>query len=148
MTTGANEDDFHFSGVDVARDIAVAEWMDLREVQDGELCANCGANLSKVSTIESGHIFKLGKKYAETFGAKVLDADGKTTPIVMGSYGIGVERAMATIVETHHDENGIIWPMSVAPFHVVITVVQMKDDKSVEVAEAVSYTHLTLPTKA
>ena len=137
MTTGANEDDFHFSGVDVARDIAVAEWMDLREVQDGELCANCGANLSKVSTIESGHIFKLGTKYAETFGAKVLDADGKTTPIVMGSYGIGVERAMATIVETHHDDNGIIWPMSVAPFHVVITVVQMKDGKSVEVAETI-----------
>ncbi|MEC7153653.1 MAG: proline--tRNA ligase [Actinomycetota bacterium] len=137
MTTGANEDDFHFSGVDIARDIAVDEWMDLREVQDGELCANCGAGLRKVSTIESGHIFKLGTKYAETFGAKVLDADGKTTPIVMGSYGIGVERAMATIVETHHDDNGIIWPMSVAPFHVVITVVQMKDDKSVEVAETI-----------
>lgn len=137
MTTGANEDDFHLSGVDIARDIAVNEWVDLREVQEGELCANCGATLSKVSTIESGHIFKLGTKYAETFGAKVLDADGKTTPVVMGSYGIGIERAMATIVETHHDENGIIWPMSVAPFHVVITVVQMKDDQSVEVAETI-----------
>lgn len=137
MTTGANEDDFHFSGVDIARDIAVNEWVDLREVQEGELCANCGATLSKVPTIESGHIFKLGTKYAETFGAKVLDANGKTTPVVMGSYGIGIERAMATIVETHHDENGIIWPMSVAPFHVVITVVQMKDDQSVEVAETI-----------
>lgn len=137
MTTGANEDDFHFSGVDIARDIAVNEWVDLREVQEGELCANCGATLSKVPTIESGHIFKLGTKYAETFGAQVLDANGKTTPVVMGSYGIGIERAMATIVETHHDENGIIWPMSVAPFHVVITVVQMKDDQSVEVAETI-----------
>ena len=137
MTTGANEDDFHFSGVDIARDIAVNEWVDLREVQEGELCANCGATLSKVPTIESGHIFKLGTKYAETFGAKVLDANGKTTPVVMGSYGIGIERAMATIVETHHDGNGIIWPMSVAPFHVVITVVQMKDDQSVEVAETI-----------
>lgn len=137
MTTGANEDDFHFSGVDIARDIAVNEWVDLREVQEGELCANCGATLSKVPTIESGHIFKLGTKYAETFGAKVLDANGKTTPVVMGSYGIGIERAMATIVETHHDENGIIWPMSVAPFHVVITVVQMKNDQSVEVAETI-----------
>ena len=86
--------------------------------------------------IEVGHIFKLGTKYAETFGAKVLDADGKSMPLVMGSYGIGIERAMATIVETHHDENGIIWPLSVAPFHVVITVVQMKDEASVEVAEA------------
>ena len=137
MTTGANEDDFHFSGVDIARDIAVNEWVDLREVQEGELCANCGATLSKVPTIESGHIFKLGTKYAETFGAQVLDANGKTTPVVMGSYGIGIERAMATIVETHHDGNGIIWPMSVAPFHVVITVVQMKDDQSVEVAETI-----------
>ena len=136
MTTGANENDFHLSGVDIDRDITVGEWMDLREVQDGELCANCGANLSKVQTIEAGHIFKLGTKYAETFGAKVLDADGKSMPLVMGSYGIGIERAMATIVETHHDENGIIWPLSVAPFHVVITVVQMKDDASVEVAEA------------
>ena len=136
MTTGANENDFHLSGVDIDRDITVGEWMDLREVQDGELCANCGANLSKVQTIEAGHIFKLGTKYAETFGAKVLDADGKSMPLVMGSYGIGIERAMATIVETHHDENGIIWPLSVAPFHVVLTVVQMKDDTSVEVAEA------------
>ncbi len=136
MTTGANENDFHLSGVDIDRDITVGEWMDLREVQDGELCANCGANLSKVQTIETGHIFKLGTKYAETFGAKVLDADGKSMPLVMGSYGIGIERAMATIVETHHDENGIIWPLSVAPFHVVITLVQMKDEESVEVAEA------------
>ena len=136
MTTGANENDFHLSGVDIDRDITVGEWMDLREVQDGELCANCGANLSKVQTIEAGHIFKLGTKYAETFGAKVLDADGKSMPLVMGSYGIGIERAMATIVETHHDENGIIWPLSDAPFHVVITVVQMKDEASVEVAEA------------
>ncbi len=136
MTTGANENDFHLSGVDIDRDITVGEWMDLREVQDGELCANCGANLSKVQTIEAGHIFKLGTKYAETFGAKVLDAGGKSMPLVMGSYGIGIERAMATIVETHHDENGIIWPLSVAPFHVVITVVQMKDEASVEVAEA------------
>ena len=70
MTTGANENDFHLSGVDIDRDITVGEWMDLREVQDGELCANCGANLSKVQTIEAGHIFKLGTKYAETFGAK------------------------------------------------------------------------------
>ena len=142
MTTGANENDFHLSGVDIDRDITVGEWMDLREVQDGELCANCGANLSKVQTIEAGHIFKLGTKYAETFGAKVLDADGKSMPLVMGSYGIGIERAMATIVETHHDENGIIWPLSVAPFHAVITVVQMKDEASVEVAEAL-YEELT-----
>ncbi|MBT94739.1 MAG: proline--tRNA ligase [Acidimicrobiaceae bacterium] len=142
MITGANENDFHLSGVDISRDITVTGWVDLREVQDGELCANCGSVLSKVSTIESGHIFKLGTKYAETFGAKVLDADGKATPVVMGSYGIGIERAMATIVETHHDDNGIVWPMSVAPFHVVITVIQMKDDKSVEVAENL-YNELT-----
>ncbi len=134
MTTGANEDDFHFSGVDIERDIQVDDWMDLREVQEGESCINCGNSLNRVSTIETGHIFKLGTKYAEAFGAKVLDANGSNCPLIMGSYGIGIERAMATIVETHYDDKGIIWPVSVAPFHVVITIVQMKNAESVQVA--------------
>ncbi|MEE2683195.1 MAG: proline--tRNA ligase [Actinomycetota bacterium] len=137
MTTGANEDDFHWSGVDVERDINVNQWIDLREVQAGEPCIDCGGNLEMVSTIESGHIFKLGTKYAEVFGAKVLDDNGASRPLVMGSYGIGVERALATIVETHHDDKGIVWPLAVAPFHVVITIVQIKDDESVRVAEEI-----------
>lgn len=137
MTTGANEDDYHLSGVDIDRDINVSEWLDLREVQAGEACVSCGGSLDLVSTIESGHIFKLGSKYAEVFGAKVLDDNGVSRPLVMGSYGIGIERAMATIVETHHDDKGIMWPISVAPFQVVITVVQVKDEESMQVAESI-----------
>ena len=134
MTTGANEDDWHYRGVDIERDISVAEWVELREVAAGEACPRCGAPLDIVATIESGHIFKLGRKYAETFGALVLDADGKQQPVIMGSYGIGVDRAIATIIETHNDEHGIVWPTSVAPYEVVITIVQMKDDASVSTA--------------
>jgi len=134
MTTGANEDDWHYRGVQVDRDIKIDQWTELREVSAGEACPTCGTALEIVNAIESGHIFKLGTKYAETFGAEVLDSNGKRQPIVMGSYGIGVDRAMATIVENHHDDNGIIWPASVAPFEVVITIVQMKDDASVAAA--------------
>jgi len=137
MTTGANEDNFHLSGVDIDRDIDIKEWLDLREVQNGDTCSDCGDLLNIVKTIESGHIFKIGIKYAETFGANVLDENGKSRTVFMGSYGIGVERAIATIVETHHDEKGIIWPVAVAPFQVVITIVQTKDEESVSVAEKI-----------
>jgi prolyl-tRNA synthetase len=130
MTTGANENDFHIRGVDVARDIVVDEWHDLREVRPGEPCIQCGAPLDVFTAIECGHIFKLGTKYSASLGATVLDENGKARPIVMGSYGIGLERNMAAIVETHHDDNGIIWPVSVAPWEVVITVVKVDDDAS------------------
>ena len=136
LATGANEDDWHYTGVSVERDIAVDEWADLREVSAGEACPSCGDPIEIVRCIEAGHIFKLGTKYSEAMGAKVLDPDGNQQPIVMGSYGIGVERAMATVVETFHDDNGIIWPTSIAPFEVVITIVAMKDDASVAGAEA------------
>ena len=141
MTTGANEDDWHLRGVSVERDISVDEWVELREAQAGEACPKCGAALEIVSTIESGHIFKLGRKYAETFGALVLDENGKQVPVIMGSYGIGVDRAIATIVETHSDDNGIVWPTSVAPYEVIVTVVQMKNDESVAAATEL-YDHL------
>ena len=135
MTTGANEDDWHYRGIDVERDIQIGGWHELREVSAGEGCPKCGTALDIVPTIESGHIFKLGRKYAETFGALVLDHNGKQVPVIMGSYGIGVDRAIATIIETHHDDNGIVWPTSVAPYEVVITIVQMKDEDSVATAE-------------
>ena len=92
--------------------------------------------------IEAGHIFKLGTGYSEAMGATVLDPDGTQHPIVMGSYGIGVERAMATIVETYHDDNGMAWPVAVAPFEAVITIVSVKDDASVDAADAL-YAELT-----
>lgn len=135
LWTGANADDVHLRGVDIERDIAVDAWADLRQVTAGEPCARCGTALDVVATIEAGHIFKLGRKYAETFGVQVLDADSKLQTVIMGSYGIGIDRAIATIVETHHDERGIVWPMAVAPYEAVITIVQVKNDESVAAAE-------------
>ena len=136
LTTGANEDDWHYTGVSVDRDVNVARWADLREVTEGEACPECGSAIEIVRCIEAGHIFKLGTGYSEAMGATVLDPDGTQHPIVMGSYGIGVERAMATIVETYHDDNGMVWPTSVAPFEAVITVVSLKDEASLAGAEA------------
>jgi prolyl-tRNA synthetase len=127
MTTGANQDDFHIRGVDVARDIPVTSWLELREVQAGEACPMCEAPLVLGKAIEIGHIFKLGTQYSESLGAVVLDEAGKAVPIVMGSYGIGIDRTMAAIVEHSHDDAGIIWPVRVAPYEVVITVLNPKD---------------------
>lgn len=125
MVTGANVDDFHLRGVDVERDIHVGRWLDVRSVEDGEMCGTCLDGALSVSTvIEVGHIFKLGTKYSEALGATVLDRSGRPTPIVMGSYGIGVGRSMAAIAEASHDDRGIVWPLSVAPFQVVITLLR------------------------
>jgi prolyl-tRNA synthetase len=134
MTTGANENDFHVRGVDVNRDISVDEWLDLRTVAPGEACPSCGETLEVYPAIEVGHIFKLGTFYADKLGLSVLDENGKTIPIVMGSYGIGVERNMAASVEANHDENGIIWPIGIAPYQVVITVVRPDDEESANVS--------------
>ena len=138
MTTGANEDGFHLRGVSVERDLAVAGWADLREVREGEACPMCQSPLTVRKTIEIGHIFKLGTRYTETMDVSVLDENGKARPIVMGSYGIGVGRAMAAAVEAHHDDAGIAWPVSVAPYEVVVTVLNPKD---VETSEAGLHLH-------
>ena len=135
LATGANADGWHYSGVDIERDIAVDEWLDLREVSAGEPCVNCGRPLEVVRCIEAGHIFKLGRRYAEAMGAAVLDADGVERTITMGSYGIGIGRAMAAVAETHHDDRGLIWPVAVAPYETVITVASMRDDAAVAAAE-------------
>lgn len=135
MTTGANRDEVHLRGVDVDRDIAVGRWLDLRRAQPGEACPECGQPLEEVRTIEVGHIFKLGTKYSEVLDAKVLDANGKAVPVVMGSYGIGVERAIAAIVEAHHDEAGIKWPVNVAPYTVAVVMMSTKDDEVRQAAE-------------
>ncbi|MBW2667213.1 MAG: proline--tRNA ligase [Deltaproteobacteria bacterium] len=136
MTTGANEDDHHVRGVDVARDIVVASYLDLREVKAGEPCPMCDAPLAVEKTIEIGHIFKLGTKYSEVFDASILDENGKSQTIVMGSYGIGIERTMAAVVERRNDPSGIKWPLSIAPFEVVITVVKPKDVQTSEAGNA------------
>jgi prolyl-tRNA synthetase len=142
MVTGANADDFHLRGVDVARDITVGSWADLREVAAGEPCPQCGEPLEIVPAIEVGHIFKLGYKFTKAFNVTVLDASGERVHPIMGCYGIGVERAMAAVIEHHHDERGIIWPLAVAPFAVDVVVAQSEDPESAKVGESV-YEQLT-----
>jgi prolyl-tRNA synthetase len=137
MFTGANADDRHLQGVDVARDITVRVWADLREVVAGQACSQCGKLLEVQQTIEVGHIFKLGYKYADALGVNVLDVAGNRTRVIMGCYGIGVERAMAAVVESHHDDKGIVWPVSVAPFHVAVVVAQSDDDNAAKVGEEI-----------
>jgi prolyl-tRNA synthetase len=142
MTTGANTDAVHLRGVDVGRDIAVGTWADLREVSAGEACVRCGKPLEVIRTIEVGHIFKLGRKYTEALGVNVLGPSGERVTPIMGSYGIGVERAMAAIVETHHDDAGIVWPLRVAPFEVAVVLLNGDDERSRTVAEEI-YGRLT-----
>ena len=138
MYTGANVDDTHLRGVDVERDIAVGQWADLREVAAGEACVNCGHGLEVERGIEVGHIFKLGYKFSNALGVSVSGPDGKPVRPIMGCYGIGIERAMATIVEVHHDAKGIVWPAAVAPFEVDVVIAQ-QDDTAVAAAGERAY---------
>ena len=136
MTTGANRDDYHLRGVHISRDIPVDRWVDLRTVTSGEGCPGCDAGVLDVSkALEIGHIFKLGTKYSEAMGARVLTQEGREVPVVMGSYGIGVERIMASAIELHHDHDGIIWPKALAPFDCIVTVTNMKQDVLREAGE-------------
>ena len=137
MTTGANVDDTHLRGVDVERDIHVGRWADLREVAAGQPCVNCGHGLEVERGIEVGHIFKLGYKYTDALEIRVSGPDGKPHRPIMGCYGIGVERAMAAVIEVHHDEKGIIWPAAVAPFEAVVVVAQQDDPAVAEAGEQV-----------
>ena len=137
MFTGANADDTHLRGVDVERDISVGRWADLREIAAGDQCINCGHGLEVERGIEVGHIFKLGYKYSDAIGIRVSGPDGKPIRPTMGCYGIGVERAMATIVEVHHDDKGIIWPVAVAPFQVVVVIAQQDDAAVAQAGEQV-----------
>jgi prolyl-tRNA synthetase len=137
MTTGANKDDHHLRGVSVDRDIMVDKWASLRTVKAGEACSKCESPLDVFKAVEVGHIFKLGTKYSDSMGARVLLADGTEVPIIMGSYGIGVERAIAATVELYNDQAGIMWPVSIAPFHVVVTPVNIKDRDILSAAERI-----------
>jgi prolyl-tRNA synthetase len=137
MATGANTDDVHLTGVDVDRDITVSAWADLREVTAGEPCPRCGTSLELIKTIEVGHIFKLGRKFTTALDVSVLGPDGGSVTPIMGSYGIGVERAIAAIAEVHHDGNGLIWPASVAPADVNVVLVSTNDDAAREAAEQI-----------
>jgi prolyl-tRNA synthetase len=143
MTTGANEDGFHIRNVSIERDIKVHKWADLRTVSAGEPCPNCGQPLKVQRAIEVGHVFKLGTKYSEALGALFLDEAGKQQPAIMGCYGIGVTRTMQAVVEQSNDANGIVWPLSVAPYTVGITPLSVVPESEVMKRAEQIYAELT-----
>jgi prolyl-tRNA synthetase len=124
LVAGANEEGFHFLNVNYGRDFEAEIVADIAAAGDGSLCPECGDAMRAVRGVEVGNIFKLGTRYSEAFGASFLDGDGRRKPVVMGSYGIGLGRLLACIAEEHHDENGLIWPVSVAPYHVHIVAAE------------------------
>jgi prolyl-tRNA synthetase len=143
MVTGANRDGFHLRNVSIERDIKVTAWFDLRTVSAGEPCAKCGKPLKIRRAIEVGHVFKLGTKYSEKLNATFLDADGARKPSVMGCYGIGVTRTLQAIIEQGNDKDGVIWPLSVAPYQVCITPLGVApESKTMKLAEKI-YVELT-----
>jgi len=127
-TAGPNVADKHYTHVNLERDANVAEWVDVCTVKEGDGCPTCDAKLVEKRGIEVGHVFKLGTKYSEKLGANYLDSDGKQHDMVMGCYGIGVSRTLQAAIEQCHDKDGIIWPFSLAPFHVHIAVLDIADD--------------------
>jgi prolyl-tRNA synthetase len=134
---GANKKDRHLLNVNKERDYKVDEYADIRDVTSEDKCPECGGAITIKDAIEIGHTFKLGTKYSGVLGANFLDGDGKQKPIIMGCYGIGVNRILAAMIETGHDENGIIWPMSVSPFKAVIIPVKADDELVVREARSI-----------
>jgi prolyl-tRNA synthetase len=135
FVAGANRDGWHLRGVEAGRDFE-PRFADLRESHEGDICPVCGGRLRFETAIEIGHIFKLGTRYSEPLGARFVDEDGQEKPLVMGSYGIGLARTMAAIVEQRHDENGIVWPASIAPYDVHIVVVKGAEEVGEQAAAA------------
>jgi len=133
--TGANEADAHLTGVNLERDFEVQGFADLRRACDGDPCPRCSSKLSMRHAIEVGHVFKLGTKYSEALGARFLDAQEQLHPIIMGCYGIGVNRILAALIETNCDEAGILWPVALAPYEVVVLPVNVADVQTSQAAE-------------
>jgi prolyl-tRNA synthetase len=143
MIAGANRDDYHLRNVTPGEDFA-AEFHDLRQAAAGDACMSCGELLDLRKTIEIGHIFKLGYKYSESMGLRVLNTDGAEVPVIMGSYGIGIERILSAAVEQRHDGDGMALPVSIAPFVVVVTPVNSAEPTQRRAAEEVYQTCLEL----
>jgi prolyl-tRNA synthetase len=135
FVAGANRDGWHLRGVEAGRDYH-PEFADIRQANEGDACVLCGGTLIEEPAIELGHIFKLGTFYSVPFGAMFLDEDGEEKPLVMGSYGIGPARTMAAIVEQHHDDRGIAWPRSVAPYDVQIVALPGVEEHAERAAAA------------
>jgi len=135
MICGANEDDYHFVGVDLSVLDEVAYFADIAEVNEGDICPHCDGELSFTKGIEVGHIFKLGTTYSAPLKAEFLDENGKAKPFIMGTYGMGVSRLVAAVVEQRHDENGCIWTKETAPYRVNIMISNIKDAAQVALGE-------------
>lgn len=137
LVVGANETDYHIKNVNYGRDFNGEVVEDLLLVNEGDICPKCGEELIMDRGIEVGNIFQLGTKYSSSLGAKYLDENGKEKPFVMGSYGVGVSRTVAAIVEQYHDDKGIMWPLVAAPYHVIVTVVKVKDEQQLSLGEKI-----------
>ena len=135
--TGANKTDYHFTGVVPGRDFSVDDKVvaDIRNVIEADPCPHCGKPLKFQRAIEVGHVFKLGTKYSSALGAKFLDADGKSHDMIMGCYGIGVNRILASAIERSHDQAGIIWPISIAPYQVIILGLNVSNEQVSKAAD-------------
>jgi prolyl-tRNA synthetase len=131
LIAGANKEDYHLRNVTPGRDFVVSEkqWADIRSVEPGEACINCGTSLQVGKAVEIGHIFKLGYKYSESMGARVLDKDGREVTPIMGSYGIGIERILTSVIEQNHDNDGFWLPPNIAPFQAVVVPTNISDQK-------------------
>jgi len=132
---GANEEGYHYINVTVNRDYDVKDFVDLRFIQEGDVSPDGKGTISFAKGIEVGHVFKLGTKYSESMNATFLDENGKSNPIIMGCYGIGVSRTLAAIVEQYNDEKGIVWPKNLAPFDVHVITVNTKNEEQVNLAD-------------
>ena len=137
FVAGANRTGWHLRGVQAGRDYE-PEFADLRQPKEGDACPVCGGELGFQTAIEVGHIFKLGTRYSEAFGAKYLDEDGVEKPIVMGSYGIGPGRVLAAAVEQHGEEDGMVWPREIAPYDVHLVVLGWDNPELVQIGEEVA----------
>jgi prolyl-tRNA synthetase len=135
FVTGANKNDTHLINVNLERDFETKEFGDFRMITEADGCPKCGKVIRIKQAIEIGHTFKLGTKYSEVLHAKFLDKDGTEKTAIMGCYGIGVNRIMASLIETSNDKDGIIWPSSIAPYSVIILALNMEDKKVKELAD-------------
>ncbi|HAE92664.1 MAG TPA: proline--tRNA ligase, partial [Tissierella sp.] len=136
LVVGGNETDYHLKNVNYGRDFTGEVVDDLLLVREGDICPKCGKSLKMDRGIEVGNIFQLGTKYSDSLGANFLDENGKEKPFIMGCYGIGISRSVAAVVEQYHDEDGIIWPLVVAPYHIIITVVNIKNEEQIDLGES------------
>ncbi len=142
LAAGANEDEHHYTGVNLDRDVDVRQYADLRQITATDPCPRCGAALEFLRGIEVGHVFKLGYKYSQAMQATFLDANGQERPMFMGCYGIGVSRIVAAAIEQNHDADGIIFPVPLAPFHVLVIPIALQDEQTMTTAQTL-YEDLT-----